>query len=304
MNVIRLNSLSADISNTDEIRMYTASNEAQLLHYYEPKEGVFIAESPKVIARAVAAGYKPISMLMEERMLQGACDEGNGQEPANGSDNNSRGYICDEGDKSILADIFSRVGDIPIYTAPFEEITKLTGFELTRGALAAMRRKKLPSAGEICSNADRVVLMDGVVNPTNVGAVMRSAAALGMDAVLLTEDSADPLYRRAIRVSMGTVFQIPWTIIGCDDKIGCLKELGFTTVAMALRQDSIGIDDRRLKEAGKLAVIMGTEGEGLAQEVIDECDYTAMIPMANGVDSLNVAAASAVIFWELRRLAE
>ena len=263
MNLIKINDLYIP-----ELKIYSAMNEKELLHYDAPKgNGLFIAESPKVIERALDAGYEPISMLMETRQIEGEAKE-----------------------------VVGRMKDVPIYTAEFDVLTGLTGFELTRGALCAMRRKKLPDIEKLCEEKKRIAVLDGVVNPTNVGAIMRSAAALNIDAVLLTSDCADPLYRRAVRVSMGTVFQIPWTVI---ENIGQLKALGFTTVAMALKKESIGIDDKKLRDADKLAIIMGTEGDGLSDTVINECDYTAMIPMSHGVDSLNVAAASAVIFWEL-----
>jgi tRNA G18 (ribose-2'-O)-methylase SpoU len=215
------------------------------------------------------AGCKPISILVEKKHIEGQAKE-----------------------------IINRCGDIPIYTAEFDVLTKLTGYALTRGMLCAMYRPVLKSVEEICENARRVAVLENVVNPTNVGAIMRSAAALNMDAVLLTPGSSNPLYRRAIRVSMGTVFQIPWTFLD-DEGIGTLKKLGFKTVAMALKTDSLGIDDKGLAKQEKLAIVLGTEGEGLAESTIEECDYTVRIPMSHGVDSLNVAAASAVAFWEL-----
>ena len=272
MNLIKIDDL-----HSEELNMYVACNEKELLHYNAPKDyGIFIAESPKVIERALDAGYEPLSMLVESKQIDGEAK-------------------C----------VIERLGDIPIYTADFDVLTGITGFELTRGALCAMRRKKLPTVEKICEDKRRIAVLDGVVNPTNVGAIIRSAAALGIDAVLLTSDCADPLYRRAIRVSMGTVFQIPWTIIDCSkfknksEYIHKLNNLGFKTVAMALKENSIGIDDGCLSEADRLAVIMGAEGYGLSDDVINACDYTAMIPMSHGVDSLNVAAASAVTFWEL-----
>ena len=259
-----------------DLDIYARLTESQLLHFNEPDEGIFIAESPKVVERALDAGYEPISMLLEKKHIEGEAK-----------------------------DIVERVGDIPIYTAEFDVLTKLTGFQLTRGVLCAMNRRKLPGVEEICAGAKRIVILEKVMNPTNIGAIFRSAAALGMDAVLLTPECSNPLYRRASRVSMGTVFQIPWTYI-CDNvnqwpkpRIEQLKEVGFKTVAMALRDDTVSIEDSKLKKEEKLAIILGTEGKGLLNETIDSCDYTIKIPMAHGVDSLNVAAASAVAFWEL-----
>lgn len=260
---------------TPELDIYARLTEAQLLNKDKPEEGLFIAESPKVIERALNAGYKPVSMLVEDKHIDGEAKE-----------------------------IISRLGDIPIYTAEFEIISKLTGFNLTRGALCAMRRPALPSIEEICKNARRIAVMENVMNPTNVGAIFRSAAALNMDAVLLTSGCSNPLYRRASRVSMGTVFQIPWTFFSKDDSgsyVQQLQNLGFKTAAMALTDDSVSIDNPELLAEEKLAIILGTEGDGLAPETIDACDYTVKIPMSHEVDSLNVAAASAVAFWQLGR---
>lgn len=259
--------------NMPELDVYARLAEAQLLHYYEPDGGLFIAESPLVIGRALDAGCIPVSALMEKKHI-----EGQGQE------------------------ILARCGNIPVYTAQAEILTRITGFQLTRGMLCAMRRPKLPTVEEVCRGARRIAVLENVVNPTNVGAVFRSAAALWMDAVLLTSACSDPLYRRSIRVSMGTVFQIPWTMFlpseeGTEMEI--LHKLGFRTAAMALSDNSIRIDDPILKSEEKLAVILGTEGMGLQPETIAACDYTVRIPMSHGVDSLNVAAASAVAFWEL-----
>ncbi len=265
-HIIEITDLSAA-----PLELYARLNEAQLLHYFEPETGVFIAESPKVIERALNAGYAPISMLLERKHIEGEAKQ-----------------------------IISRCKDIPIYTAAPDLLTKLTGFHLTRGALCAMRRNPLPTAEEICKGAKRIAVLENVVNPTNVGAIFRSAAALHMDAVLLTPACSDPLYRRAARVSMGTVFQVPWTYFGtsaCDTEH--LHRMGFKTAAMALREDSVSIDHSKLMHEEKLAVILGTEGEGLAEATIAASDYTVRIPMANGVDSLNVAAASAVAFWQL-----
>lgn len=254
-----------------ELDIYARLNETQLRHLYEPKPGIFIAESPRVIERALDAGCVPISCLCERRHIEGAAE-----------------------------DILSRCGEIPVYTAEYEVLTKLTGFALTRGMLCAMYRPELPSVQAICQNAHRIAVLEDVVNPTNIGAIFRSAAALQMDAVLLTPACSDPLYRRAIRVSMGTVFQIPWTYLD-QDGLDSIRKMGFKTAAMALRDDSVSIDDPALEKEEKLAIVLGTEGDGLASSTIEGCDYTVRIPMACGVDSLNVAAASAVAFWQLRR---
>ena len=255
--------------NAPELDVYARLTEAQLLNREFPEKGLFIAESPKVIERALDAGYEPVSCLMEKKHIEG------------------------EG-KHIL----ERINNVPVFCAEFDVLTQLTGFKLTRGMLCAMKRKLLPTVKELCRNKSRVVILDKVMNPTNVGAIIRSAAALGMDAVLLTPGCSDPLYRRAARVSMGTVFQIEWTFLN-DDSLDEIKSLGFKTVAMALKDDSISIDDQRLTAENKLAVIMGTEGDGLSDKTIDGCDFTVKIPMYHGVDSLNVAAASAVAFYQL-----
>ena len=252
-----------------ELDVYARLTENQLLNREFPEKGLFIAESPKVIERALDAGYEPVSCLMEKRHIEG------------------------EG-KQIL----DRIKDVPVYCAEFDILTQLTGFKLTRGMLCAMKRKSLPSVREICYNKSRIVILDKVMNPTNVGAIIRSAAALGMDAVILTPGCSDPLYRRAARVSMGTVFQIEWTLLQ-NDSLDEIKALGFKTVAMALKDNSLSIDDPRLSEEKKLAIIMGTEGDGLSDETIYDCDFTVKIPMYHGVDSLNVAAASAVAFYQL-----
>jgi tRNA G18 (ribose-2'-O)-methylase SpoU len=254
-----------------ELDVYARLSEVQLLNRHEPEKGIFIAESPLVVERALNAGCVPISILVEKKHIEGQARK-----------------------------IIDRCGDIPIYTAEFDVLTKLTGFALTRGMLCAMYRPKLMTVEEICEGAKRIAVLENVVNPTNVGAIIRSAAALNMDAVLLTKDSSNPLYRRAIRVSMGTVFQIPWTFLD-ESGISKLNTLGFKTAAMALSDDSICIDDERLLSEDKLAIVLGTEGEGLAPKTISECDYTVRIPMSHGVDSLNVAAASAVAFWQLGR---
>ncbi|MBQ7780257.1 MAG: RNA methyltransferase [Clostridia bacterium] len=252
-----------------ELDVYARLSEAQLLNREFPEKGLFIAESPKVIERALDAGYEPISCVMEKRHIEG------------------------EGKR-----ILERIKDVPVFCAEFDVLTQLTGFKLTRGMLCAMRRKKLPGIKEICENKSRIVILDKVMNPTNVGAIIRSAAALGMDAVLLTPGCSDPLYRRAARVSMGTVFQIEWTFLD-DDRLDEIKALGFKTVAMALKDNSVSINDPKLISEEKLAIIMGTEGDGLSDATISECDYTVKIPMYHGVDSLNVAAASAVAFYQL-----
>lgn len=252
-----------------ELDVYARLTENQLFNREFPEKGLFIAESPKVIERALDAGYEPVSCLMEKRHI-----EGEGKE------------------------ILKRIKDVPVFCAEFHVLTQLTGFKLTRGMLCAMKRKPLPDAGEFCRNKSRIVILDKVMNPTNVGAIIRSAAALGMDGVILTHGCSDPLYRRAARVSMGTVFQIDWTFSD-DDIIEKLKTLGFKAVAMALKDNSLSIDDTRLTEADKLAIVMGTEGDGLSEKTIADCDYTVKIPMYHGVDSLNVAAASAVAFYQL-----
>lgn len=265
--------------NSSALDVYARLTEAQLLNRDRPQDGLFIAESPKVIERALDAGYEPVSILTEERHVKGEGRE-----------------------------IIRRCQDIPVYTAEFDVLTKLTGFKLTRGMLCAMHRKPLPSVEEICRGASRIAVLENVMNPTNVGAIMRSAAALNMDAVLLTPGCSNPLYRRAIRVSMGTVFQIPWTFINPEETgswpkegIAFLHKQGFHTAAMALSDCSVNIDHPDVCAQKKLAVILGTEGDGLLPETISICDYTVKIPMYHGVDSLNVAAASAVAFWQLGR---
>ena len=262
-----------------ELDVYARLSENQLLNRCEPEKGMFIAESPRVIERALDAGYRPVSCLVEKRHIEGEAKE--------------------------IIRRCGEIGNVPVYTAEFDVLTQLTGFKLTRGMLCAMRRPPLPEVRQICEGSRRIAILENVVNPTNVGAIFRSAAALGIDAVLLTPDSSNPLYRRAVRVSMGTVFQIPWTFFEKDawpeKGIRLLRELGFRTAAMALRDDSVSIDNPQLLAEEKLAVILGTEGDGLASSTIADCDYTVRIPMSHGVDSLNVAAASAVAFWELGR---
>ncbi len=287
-NIIEITDLSAP-----ELDIYARLSEAQLRHFYEPAGGLFIAESPNVILRALDAGYQPLSLLLEKKHIDGQARE-----------------------------VIARCGDIPVYTAEFDLLTQLTGFQLTRGVLCAMHRQVLPTVEDLCRDSRRIAILENVMNPTNIGAIFRSAAALNMDAILLTPACSDPLYRRAARVSMGTVFQIPWTYLdmvsesrtgecsAVDKKtsgwpepgMSTLKTLGFKTVAMALRDDSYPINDPRLRAEEKLAIILGTEGDGLAATTIADCDYTVKIPMSHGVDSLNVAAASAVAFWELGRV--
>jgi len=270
-NIIEITDFSAP-----ELDVYARLTEAQLLNRHNLKEGLFIAESPKVIERALDAGCEPVSFLVQRQHIE-----------------------------TQAKDLIARCGDIPVYTAEFDILTQLTGFMLTRGMLCAMRRPPLPTVEEICGRATRIAILENVMNPTNVGAIFRSAAALGIDAVLLTPGCSNPLYRRSARVSMGTVFQIPWTYIGeetadwPDAGMARLRSLGFKTAAMALSDDSVSIDDPALMAEEKLAIILGTEGDGLADVTIDGCDYTVKIPMSHGVDSLNVAAASAVAFWQL-----
>lgn len=254
--------------------VYARLTEAQLLNRFEPAKGMFIAESPKVIHRALDAGCEPVSLLMERKDIDGSARE-----------------------------IIARCPDIPVFTADEEVLCNLTGYHLTRGVLCAMRRPELPSLEEICREASRIVILENVQNPTNVGAIFRSAAALGMDAVLLTPGCSNPLYRRSARVSMGTVFQIPWTYTGDWPGKGMeeLRNLGFKTAALALSDNSVSIDDPKLMEEEKLALLLGSEGDGLTDTTIANCDYTVKIPMYHGVDSLNVAAASAVAFWQLRK---
>ena len=254
--------------------VYARLTENQLVNREDLSQGLFIAESPKVIERALNAGYVPVSFLMEPRHVE-----------------------------TQARDILARCGEVPVYTAPLDVLKQLTGFPLTRGMLCAMRRRPLPAVETVCAGAKRVAVLEDVMNPTNVGAIFRSAAALGIDAVLLTQACSDPLYRRAIRVSMGTVFQVPWTYLPEDVSWqDTLHGLGFKTAAMALRDDTLPLSDPRLEKEPKLAVVLGTEGDGLASTTIEHCDYTVKIPMSHGVDSLNVAAASAVAFYQLGTL--
>ncbi len=270
MNIIEITDIHAP-----ELDIYARLNETQLRHYYEPNGGLFIAESPKVIERALDAGFEAISMMLEKKHIEGEAKE-----------------------------VIARVGDIPIYTEEFDVLKNVTGFQLTRGALCAMKRRPLPGIEQIVAGARRIAILEEVGNPTNVGAIFRSAAALSMDAVLLTPGCADPFYRRAARVAMGTVFQVPWTYLDGKSTTAQVKELGFKTVSLALRKDTLELGDPILTSQERLAVILGTEGEGLKEETIDESDWTVKIPMTHGVDSLNVAAASAVAFWELGKYNE
>ena len=265
--ILHLSSLSAP-----GLEVFSTLTEAQLRNRLEPGKGIFIAESPKVIRVALDAGYEPTALLCEQRHITGDA-----------------------------ADIVARCGDIPVYTGPRELLAQLTGYTLTRGVLCAMRRPTAPALEAICKNARRLVIIDGVVDTTNIGAIFRSAAALGIDGVLLTPSSCDPLNRRAVRVSMGSVFLVPWTWLPASLHYQhLLRQQGFQTAAMALTDQSVSIDDPRLKDIARLAVIMGTEGDGLPHETIAEADHVVRIPMAHHVDSLNVAAAAAVAFWELR----
>ena len=264
--------------NAPELDVYARLTERQLQGRDVKAQPLFIAESPNVILRALDAGYEPVSLLMEGRHIEGAARE-----------------------------VVQRCEDIPLYTADLPVLTQLTGFPLTRGVLCAMRRRPLPRAEDVCAGARRIAVLENVMNPTNIGAIFRSAAALNMDAVLLTPSCCDPLYRRSVRVSMGTVFQIPWTFLGTETHdwphpgMEQLADMGFRTAAMALREDSVSIDDPRLAAEEKLAIVLGSEGDGLSGDTIARCDYTVRIPMSHGVDSLNVAAASAVAFWQLGR---
>lgn len=265
MNLIRISSLDAD-----GVAIFASLTEAQLRNRLDPEAGVFIAESPKVIGVALDAGWEPVAMLCEERHIAGDA-----------------------------AGVIARCPDyMPVYTGDRELLASLTGYKLTRGVLCAMRRRPNPPVADICRDARRIAVIDGVTDTTNIGAIFRSAAALGIDAVLLTASSCDPLNRRAVRVSMGSVFLVPWTWL--ERPVSSLKELGFATAAMALSDDSVAVDDPRLCAEPRLAIVLGTEGDGLAHDVIAGCDWTVRIPMSHGVDSLNVAAASAVAFWQLR----
>lgn len=285
-----LNVIEIKDFNAPELDIYARCTEARLLNKDHPEEGMFIAESPKVIGRALDAGYEPLSVLVEKKQME---------------------------ENEETSQIMNRFDDtkVSIFTADFEVLTKLTGFKLTRGMLCAMRRKPLRKFQDLCDGINRIAILENVQNPTNVGAIFRSAAALNMGAIFLSPGCSDPLYRRASRVSMGTVFQIPWTFIRDSNEMRCkreviwpkqviaeLKKLGYKTAALALTDDSVSIDDSELMKEEKLAVILGNEGEGLENETIALCDYTVKIPMTHGVDSLNVAAASAVAFWQLGKI--
>lgn len=285
-----LNVIEIKDFNAPELDIYARYTEARLLNKDHPEEGMFIAESPKVIGRALDAGYEPLSVLVEKKQME---------------------------ENEETSQIMNRFDDtkVSIFTADFEVLTKLTGFKLTRGMLCAMRRKPLRKFQDLCDGINRIAILENVQNPTNVGAIFRSAAALNMGAIFLSPGCSDPLYRRASRVSMGTVFQIPWTFIRDSNEMRCkreviwpkqaiaeLKKLGYKTAALALTDDSVSIDDSELMKEEKLAVILGNEGEGLESETIALCDYTVKIPMTHGVDSLNVAAASAVAFWQLGKI--
>ncbi len=272
-NIMEITDFSAP-----ELDVYARLTENQLVNRADPEKALFIAESPNVILRALDGGFEPVSLLMERKHIEGQARE-----------------------------VVERCGEIPLYTAPLPVLTQLTGFPLTRGVLCAMRRRPLPSPEEICREARRIAVLENIMNPTNLGAIFRSAAALGMDAVLLSPACCDPLYRRSVRVSMGTVFQVPWAWLGehvenwPEPEMSRLRRLGFRTAAMALREDAVPVDDPALMAEEKLAIVLGTEGDGLGDGTIADCDYTVRIPMSHGVDSLNVAAASAVAFWQLGR---
>lgn len=283
MNIIEISDLSRR-----ELDVYARLSERQLATIYEPNPGLFIAESPKVIRRALDGGYRPVSFLAEKRQL------------------------TTHEVRELLAEIDTKISakgkeELSVYTADDQILSGLTGFHLTRGMLCVMERKQLPKIEDILKDAKRIAILEEVVNPTNVGAIFRSAAALGMDGVILTAGCADPLYRRSVRVSMGTVFQIPWTMqsqkeyVWPQDIMCILKKKGFKTAAMALKSDSVFVDNQELMAEEKLAIVLGTEGDGLKTDTIADCDYTVLIPMTHGVDSLNVAAASAVAFWQLGR---
>lgn len=305
MDIIRIHTL-----DDPRLEAFTRLTDSQLRNRLEPEKGIFIAESEKVILRAFEAGCEPISLLMEERWLDGLADAIAKFEAANPGSSGSLDLSASPGS--------SGSSDLPVFIGERNLLAKLTGYEVTRGALAAFRRPSLRSVESICENARRIAVLEDITNTVNVGSIFRNAAALGLDAVLLTPGCCDPLYRRALRVSMGNVLNVPWTYIGgeasgkgahgnvdrlggwCETGLSQLHAAGFKTVALALRDDTVVLDDPKLKECEQLAIILGTEGEGLSERTIQECDFVACIPMAHGVDSLNVAAASAIAFWELR----
>lgn len=274
-NIIKISNL-----NEKEIWPYVSRSEVGLLRCNEPQPGIFVAESPNVIERAINAGYEPVSFLIEEKYLDGSIRDG-----------------------MVRFELIERFSDVPVYTACGEVLKDLIGYKLTRGMLAAFKRKRLMPLSEIIKGKRRIAVLENIVNPTNIGAIFRSAAALKMDAVILSYGCSDPLYKRASRVAMGNVFLVPWTIMDKDmwpdEGMKILRSEGFKTAAMALCNDSVSIADKNLHQEAKLALILGTEGSGLLDETIKQCDYTVKIPMADGVDSLNVAAAAAVAFWEL-----
>lgn len=281
MNLIHIENL-----NAPELDIFARISESQLLHYYEPEPGLFIAESPNVIMRALESGYQPVSLLVETERL------------------NKEATPVIESVKRYMGNKFA--DELPIYTADRKILKDLTGYALVRGLWGAFRRKPLQEPVDFCTDKNHIVVLYDIVNPTNVGAITRSAAALGMDGMIITYDTVNPLYRRSARVSMGTVFQIPWTVYERQDEArqkitDFLKDKGYVTIAMALTEDSLGIDDERIKSENRLAIILGTEGYGLPVDIIRSCDHAVRIPMYHGVDSLNVAAASAVCFWELSK---
>ena len=289
-----------EIQNLDDPRLavYSSLTENQLRSGHNIEDPLFIAESPKVIDRALDDGYEPVSLLMERKHV-----EGQARDIIHRCDGLRQSHII----RDDVSECNVSVGEFPVFTSTLDVLTELTGFPLTRGVLCAMKRRPLPTVQTVCKGRRRIAVLENVVNPTNIGAIFRSAAALGVEAVLLTPACCDPLYRRSVRVSMGTVFQVPWTYIGeevsdwPEKGMSLLREMGFTTAAMALSDDSVSIDDPVLTSEEKLAIVLGTEGEGLGDSTIADCDYTVKIPMYNGVDSLNVAAASAVAFWQLCR---
>ncbi|MBQ8950673.1 MAG: RNA methyltransferase [Eubacterium sp.] len=289
-NLINFNTESG-VRSIPELELYFSTNEGQLLHYYEPELGLFVAESPMVIERALAAGYEPRSFVMIDRLADEMCEK-------------FKNII----EKKVRTD--SEPEDdisVPVYTADYETIAGMTGVNITRGVLALMKRRQQPGLSDVISGCHRIAVFDDVENPTNIGAMFRSAAALGIEAVVLTDSSSDPLYRRASRVSVGTVFQVPWIKLGKKDSdvyIHSLHDMGFKTAAMALSDDSVNIDNPNIKKEEKLAVILGNEGFGLSDEVIGSSDYVVRIPMKHNVDSLNVAAASSIVFWEIMKTGE